>query len=437
MTVNLNLDNAAVTTQEKRKIKNLRWWILSIFLLGVTVNYITRNSLGILAPELKDSLGMTTEQYSWVVGAFQLAYTLFQPLCGWLIDVIGLKLGFLICASIWALMCMLHAGAGSWFQLAVLRFFMGAAEAAATPANAKTLGDWFPKKERPIAAGWAGVGFSIGAMLAPPIIVIAHINFGWQGAFLFSGLLAMAWVVLWWLFYHSPEKHPNLSRSELEYIKQDNEPEPVKLPFFTALKTVCKNKRFYGIAIPAFMAEPAWAVLSFWVPLYLANERGMDLKQIAMFAWLPFLAADLGSVASGYLTRLYGRFFNGSRVNSIIASSVTGAFLMISLALVALTRDPYITILLISIGGFGHQVISCMLSALVVESFDKGQMATVNGMRGSFAWIASFLFSLLIGLTADTIGYNPLFIAMGFFDLIGAVFLIAFIAERRSKARNV
>ncbi len=185
------------------------------------------------------------------------------------------------------------------------------------------------------------------------------------------------------------------------------------------------------------MAEPAWAVLSFWVPLYLANERGMDLKQIAMFAWLPFLAADLGSVASGYLTRLYGRFFNGSRVNSIIASSVTGAFLMISLALVALTRDPYITILLISIGGFGHQVISCMLSALVVESFDKGQMATVNGMRGSFAWIASFLFSLLIGLTADTIGYNPLFIAMGFFDLIGAVFLIAFIAERRSKARNV
>ncbi|WP_329957395.1 MFS transporter [Gibbsiella quercinecans] len=437
MTVNLNIDNAAVTTQEKRKISNLRWWILSLFLLGVTVNYLTRNSLGILAPELKDSLGMTTEQYSWVVGAFQLAYTLFQPLCGWLIDVIGLKLGFLICASIWALMCMLHAGAGSWFQLAVLRFFMGAAEAAATPANAKTLGDWFPKKERPIAAGWAGVGFSIGAMLAPPIIVVAHINFGWQGAFLFSGLLAMCWVVLWWLFYHSPEKHPNLSRRELEYIKQDNEPEPVKLPFFTALKTVCKNKRFYGIAIPAFMAEPAWAVLSFWVPLYLANERGMDLKQIAMFAWLPFLAADLGSVASGYLTRLYGRFFNGSRVNSIVASSVTGAFLMISLALVALTRDPYITILLISIGGFGHQVISCMLSALVVESFDKGQMATVNGMRGSFAWIASFLFSLLIGLTADTIGYNPLFIAMGFFDLIGAVFLIAFIAERRSKARNV
>lgn len=372
MSQGINQEMTAV--KSKRVIRNLRWWVLVLFLMGVTVNYITRNSLGILAPELKTSLGITTEQYSWIVGAFQLAYTLFQPLCGWLIDVIGLKLGFLICASLWALMCILHAGAGSWLHLAILRFLMGGAEAAATPANAKTLGEWFPKKERPVAAGWAGVGFSIGAMLAPPIIYFAHATFGWQGAFLFTGILALGWVILWWLFYYNPEQHPRLGK-----------------------------------------------------------EHGMDLKQIAMFAWLPFLAADLGSVASGYLTKLYVRWFGCTRVNSVVASSVTGAFLMVSLAIVTLTRDPYITIVLISIGGFGHQIISCMLSALVVESFDKGQMATVNGMRGSCAWIASFIFSLIIGVTADKIGFNPLFIAMGFFDLIGAFFLIAFIAERRVK----
>ena len=295
------LNNDIAVSKTRRVVKNLRWWVLVLFLLGVTVNYITRNSLGIIAPELKATLGITTEQYSWIVGAFQLAYTIFQPLCGWLIDVIGLKLGFMICATLWALACIAHAGAGSWLHLAMLRFFMGGAEAAATPANAKTIGEWFPKSERPIAAGWAGVGFSIGAMLAPPIIYFAHASFGWQGAFMFTGALALLWVVLWWAFYQTPEKHPNLSKSELEYIKQDNEAPPVKQPFFTALKTVSKNKRFYGIAIPAFMAEPAWAVLSFWVPLYLAKEHGMDLKQIAMFAWLPFLAADLGSVVSGVL----------------------------------------------------------------------------------------------------------------------------------------
>ncbi|QVV81509.1 MFS transporter [Serratia marcescens] len=406
--------NQAVAQSGRRKFKSLRWWMLALFLLGVTVNYITRNSLGILAPELKTSLNMSTEQYAWVVASFQLAYTVFQPICGWLIDVIGLKMGFLICASIWAVVCMLHAGAGSWLQLAILRFFMGGAEAAATPANAKAISDWFPKKE-------------------PPIIVIAHVSFGWQGAFLFSGGLALIWVVLWWLFYHSPQQHPNLSQQELDLIREDNEPVLPKLPFLTSLASLCKNKKFYGIAIPAFLAEPAWAVFSFWVPLYLATERGMDLKQIAMFAWLPFLAADIGSVASGYLTTLYRKWFGCSRVNSVVASSVTGAFLMVSLAFVAITQDPYVAIALISIGGFGHQVISCMLSALVVESFDKNQMATVNGMRGSSAWIASFLFTLLIGAVSDTIGFNPLFIAMGFFDLIGALFLIALIAERGGK----
>ena len=427
------INNDMTASKPRHIVKNLRWWILVLFLLGVTVNYITRNSLGILAPELKSNLGITTEQYSWIVGAFQLAYTLFQPLCGWLIDVIGLKLGFMICAGLWALACLMHAGAGNWVHLALLRFFMGGAEAAATPANAKTIGEWFPKSERPIAAGWAGVGFSIGAMLAPPIIYFAHASFGWQGAFMFTGILAMLWVVLWWAFYHNPDKHPNLSKAELDFIRQDNEAPPVKLPFLTALKTVGKNKRFYGIAIPAFMAEPAWAVMSFWVPLYLSKTYGMDLKQIALFAWLPFLAADLGSIASGYLTKLYTRLFGLSRVNSVVASSVSGAFLMVSLAVMAFTNNPYIAIVLISIGGFGHQIISGMLSALVVESFDKGQMATVNGMRGSAAWIASFLFSLIIGVTADKIGFNPLFIAMGFFDLIGAFFLVTFIAERRAK----
>ncbi|MDJ0034887.1 ACS family hexuronate transporter-like MFS transporter [Pantoea allii] len=435
----MSLDSTTRTSASRtvRVIKNLRWWMLGMFLLGVTVNYITRNSLGILAPELKNTLHMTTEQYSWVVAAFQLAYTLFQPLCGWLIDIIGLKMGFLICAVIWSITCLLHAGAGSWLHLALLRFVMGASEAAATPANAKAIGEWFPKKERPVAAGWAGVGFSIGAMLAPPIIYVAHISFGWQGAFLLTGGLGLIWVALWWWGYHSPESHPRLSEEERAFITQDKEVIGEKLPFFTAMKEIGKEKKFYGIAIPAFLAEPAWAVLSFWVPLYLANERGMDLKQIVMFAWLPFLAADLGSIASGYLTKLYVRWFGCSRVNSIVASSVTGAALMISLALMTLVKDPYLAIALISIGGFGHQVISCMLSALVVERFDRRQMATVNGMRGSCAWIASFIFSLIIGVTADTIGFNPLFIAMGFFDLIGAVFLVMFIAERRQRtAKN-
>lgn len=155
------------------------------------------------------------------------------------------------------------------------------------------------KIRTPIAAGWAGVGFSIGAMLAPPIIYFAHASFGWQGAFMFTGILAMLWVVLWWAFYHNRISILTSAKPSWTLSARITEAPPVKLPFLTALKTVGKNKRFYGIAIPAFMAEPAWAVMSFWVPLYLSKTYGMDLKQIALFAWLPFLAADLGSIASG------------------------------------------------------------------------------------------------------------------------------------------
>ena len=419
-----------------RKIKGLRWYMIGLVTLGTVLGYLTRNTIAVAAPTLMSELHITTQQYSYIIAAYSACYTLMQPVAGYVLDLLGTKVGYAVFAIMWAIFCAATAMAGSWGGLALARGAVGAAEAAMIPAGLKASSEWFPAKERSVAVGYFNVGSSIGAMLAPPIIYFAHASFGWQGAFMFTGVLALLWVILWWIFYHNPEQHPNLSRDELAFIKQDNEPAPVRLPFLTALKTVSKNKRFYGIAIPAFMAEPAWAVLSFWVPLYLAKEHGMDLKQIAMFAWLPFLAADLGSVASGYLTRLYTRWFGCTRVNSVVASSVTGAFLMISLAVVAVTRDPYITIVLISIGGFGHQIISCMLSALVVESFDKGQMATVNGMRGSAAWIASFLFSLLIGVTADKIGFNPLFIAMGFFDLIGAVFLVMLVAERRQRPAN-
>ncbi|MEX0631411.1 MFS transporter [Serratia ureilytica] len=197
---------------------------------------------------------MSTEQYAWVVASFQLAYTVFQPICGWLIDVIGLKMGFLICAGIWAVVCMLHAGAGSWLQLAILRFFMGARRRRPPRPTPRRSPTGF-RRRRPIAAGWAGVGFSIGAMLAPPIIVIAHVSFGWQGAFLFSGGLALIWVVLWWLFYHSPQQHPNLNQQELDLIREDNEPVLPKLPFFTSLASLCRTRSF--TASPSRPSSPS------------------------------------------------------------------------------------------------------------------------------------------------------------------------------------
>lgn len=419
------------------KFKQLRWSMLGLFIAGVTINYITRNSLGILAPELQRVLHMSTQEYSWVVAAFQAAYAIFQPICGWALDFIGLKVGFLVFATAWALVCMSHSLVTSWEALAGLRFLMGITESVAVPANLKILTDWFPAKERGVAAGWAGVGFSLGAMLAPPLVVSISLQFGWQAAFFVTGFMGLIWAGIWKIYYDNPKDHKLISQEEKAFILDEETTrsnESLKTNLWTSFKDILKVKKFYGVAIPAFLAEPAWQTMSFFVPLYLATERGMNLKEIALFAWLPFLAADIGSAISGYLAKFYQGKLKLSNNNAAIWSSISGACLMISLAFVPFVHSPYAAIGLISIGGFGHAAISAMLGVLIMENFESNQVASVNGIRGFSAWTNGFLFSLLIGAIVPKFGYNSIFISMGFFDIIGAAFMLWFIYEKGVKA---
>ncbi|MFA6076139.1 MAG: MFS transporter [Negativicutes bacterium] len=418
------------------KFTKLRWIMLIMFISGITLNYVSRNALGVLAPTLMKDLHITTQQYSWIVAAFQLAYTVFQPICGWVIDHIGLKIGFMLFAMAWSVLCMLHPLAASWQGLAGLRFFMGATEAAAAPANVKFLTEWFPANERAVAAGWSGVGFSFGAMLAPPLVIALQLQFGLQAAFIATGAMGLVWVLIWKIFYDKPAKSKYVSQEEREYILGKPlvwHKQILKRSFWGDWKSIVGIKKFYGIALPAFLAEPAWQTFSFFVPLYLATERGMNLKEIALFAWLPFLAADFGSAASGYVAKWYKKHFNFNRNNAAIWSSVSGACLMLSLTIIPFVESSYTIIALISVGGFGHQLISAVLSVLVMENFDGEIVASVNGMRGFSAWTSGFLFSLIIGAVVPYWGYNPIFMAMGFFDLIGAALMLWLIYDRTNK----
>lgn len=426
----------------KSSFKNYRWVIIFLFITGVTLNYITRNSLGIMAPELKQTFQMSNEQYSWVTMAFQIAYTIFQPLCGWFIDVVGTKIGFAICAVVWSLVCVLHAGVGSSIQLAFLRFFMGSTEAAATPANVKVMTEWFPKKERTIANGWGGVGFSIGGMVAPPLIYVLHSSFGWQAAFVVPGIAGIIWAFVWFKMYDTPAASKIVSEEEREYILADQDPPYTgkKLSLWASLGGLLSTKKFYGIGIPAFLSEPAWQALGFWVPLYMAQVHGFKLIDIAMFAWVPFLMADLGSLAAGYLVPILRNRFDMSRLNASIFTSFIGAVVMVCLVFAAFSKNPYVAVLLISMGGFGHQMISGMLGVLVMETTPSHQVATANGLRGTFAWTAAALSTLAIGqLTSDAVfgaeGFTYAFIFMGLFDLIGVAIMAALLWERKkSKA---
>lgn len=413
----------------------VRWLMIILFATGVILNYIDRNALGILAEEIIRDLEITPKEYSYITGAFQLAYTIFQPIVGWVVDVIGLRLGFAVMVIIWSVMCMFHAGAASWIHLAMLRFVMGGAESVVAPANAKVVSAWFPKKERAIANGWSMVGFSLGAMIAPPLIYFIHQFGGWQLAFLIPGSVGIIWAGIWLFFFSEPKNSRFVSEAERKYILSDQEQEESQQNknIWHAIKGVIAKKRFYGIAIPAFLAEPAWAAVNFWVPYYLLTERGMQLKEMTMFVWIPFLAADFGGLSSGYFSRMLNNKFGLSRVNSACLTYLGAAFFMVSMVFASLAESPYVAIAFIAVGAWGHQMLSAMLTIQVIENFDRKEVSTVNGLRGSSAWIASFLFTIIVGQFVSAIGFKPFFIAMGFLDIIGAIIMCSILYQRNSK----
>ncbi|MBV8237343.1 MAG: MFS transporter [Sphingomonas sp.] len=404
-----------------RRIPHLRWWIVALICVGTIANYLARNSLGVLAPQLKTGLGMSTEQYSYVVGAFQLAYTVMQPVAGAIVDRIGLRAGFALFGVAWSVANMLHALAAGWLGLALFRGLLGLAESAAVPSGIKAIAEWFPARERSVAVGWFNAGTSLGALLAPPVVIAVSLWADWRVAFIVTGAVGLLWAAAWYAFYRSPAMHPAITPAEQALIAADR---PAVPPRRATAREILRTAKFCAIAIPRFLAEPAWQTFSFWIPLYLANERGMDLKQIALFAWLPFLAADLGGVLGGYLSPFLMRRFGVRLIQSRVAGIALAAVLMIAPGCIGLAVSPYTAIALFCVGGFAHQMISVLINTLSADVFTAEEVGTANGFIGQAGWIGGLLFSLLIGQLADRIGYAPLFAALSVFDLIGAAVLI-------------
>jgi len=404
------------------KIRGLRWWMIGLIMLGSVINYLTRSTLAVAAPTLLNDLHIGTQQYSWIVGTFQVAI-MMQPLCGYVLDVIGLKRGYALFALAWSFISMAHGLAHNWQMLAVLRGLLGLAEGSANPAGMKATAEWFPAKERGIAGGIYNIGASFGSMLAPPLVAWAILQYNWQAAFVITGALGLIWVTVWLWLYQPPENHPALSSTEFDYIAAGQEKNLQHDGTRPAVLSLLRRRNFWGIALPRFMADPTWGTLTFWMPLYLAQTRGWDLKQIALFAWLPFLAADIGCIFGGAFSMWLQKHWRISLINARRAAFTVGALMMLGVGLVGFVESPYAAIALLSLAGFAHQTLSVTVITMSSDLFKKNEVATVAGMAGTFGNAGLLIFSLLIGALVLKIGYTPFFICLGFLDVIGAVIL--------------
>jgi ACS family hexuronate transporter-like MFS transporter len=407
--------------------KGLRWRMIGLLMIGSIINYLTRSTLAVAAPTLLKDLQIGPPQYSLIVSGFQAAIML-QPLCGYVLDVLGLKIGFAIFAIAWSFISMAHSLAHNWQTLFGLRALLGLAEGSANPAGMKATSEWFPAKERGLAGGFFNIGASVGSMLAPPLVAWAIIAYNWQTAFIMTGALGLIWVSLWLWFYNSPDKHPGLSAEEREYIVSGQEQHLRGDGARPSIGSILSQRNFWGIGIPRFLADPTWGTLTAWLPLYLSQVRHFDLKQIALFAWLPFLAADIGCMFGGFVSMTLQKYGVGL-INARRAAFTLGAILMTGVGFVGMVENPYFAIALLSLAGFAHQTLSVTVITMSSDLFKRNEVATVAGLAGTCGNAGVLIFSLLIGALVTTVGYTPFFISLGVLDLIGALVLWTFVRE--------
>jgi MFS transporter, ACS family, aldohexuronate transporter len=404
--------------------------MISLITVGTVFNYLTRAILGVVVTQdvFKTDLGVEEAQYSWVTASFQVGL-LLQPIAGYAMDVIGLKLGFGLFAMAWAVLTALHGAAFNWQSLAVLRGLMGFAEGTAQPGGMKAVAEWFPARERGFAAGAYNIGASFGPMLAAPLVAWAILFHSWRLAFIIAGVAALVWVAMWFKFYYSPKQHPKLTAEERDYIEANQETHLAAVAQKPSLLTLLRQRNTWGIAIPRLLADPTWGTLNFWMPLYLATERGFDIKHLAMFAWMPFLTADLGAMTGPTIAYWLQR--RGlTLINARRCAFTVGAVLMGSMAFVGKVSDPYAAVLLLCLGGFAHQTLSITVITMSSDLFRKNEVATVAGIAGFCGNVGVLIFTLVVGGLVKVIGYDPFFVALAVFDILGAIWLWAVVRER-------
>ncbi|HWB83461.1 MAG TPA: MFS transporter [Bryobacteraceae bacterium] len=390
-------------------ISRFRWTICALLFFATTINYVDRQVLSLLAKTLEVHIGWDDIDYSRITAAFTAAYAIGLFFAGRLIDTLGTRKGYASAVTVWSVAAMAHAAAVSAFTFGLARFFLGIGESANFPACIKTVAEWFPKKERALATGIFNSGANIGAVVAPLAVPWMAVTFGWQSAFIATGLLGFLWLVFWMLLYAKPENHPRVSAKELAYIQSDP-PDPVQSVPWARLFPLRES---WAFIMGKFLTDPIWWFYLFWLPKYLQDTFGLTLLQISLPVLVVYNVSSVGSIAGGWLSGSLLR-----RGWSLNASRKT-AMLICALAVLPVIYAPYskslwMVVALISLATAAHQGWSANLFTLVSDTFPRSAVGSVVGIGGTGGAIGGVLLQLAAGYIVElTHSYLALFIISG------------------------
>jgi ACS family hexuronate transporter-like MFS transporter len=391
------------------KIGRYRWVIVSLLFFAMVINYVDRQTIGLLKANLSHEFGWNEKHYADLVFYFQLAYALAYLAWGKIMDKIGARWGFGIAFAIWQIAHIAHAAARGFGGFVFARMGLGVGEAGGFPGGIKAVAEWFPKKERAFATGLFNAGTNIGAIVTPLVVPGIVLAFGWQMAFIVTGVAGLVWLPIWLLVYRRPREQKNLSATELAYIEQDPA-DPVEKIGWAKLLT---KRETWAFALGKFLIDPIWWMFLFWLPDFLGKRYGLDLKTFGPPLIAIYLLSDVGSVAGGWMSSTLMK--NGASINKARKlTMLVCALLAVPVMFAAKADSVWLAVLIIGVATAAHQGFSANLYTLPSDVFPRGAVGSVVGIGGMLGAFGGMAFSKYIGNVLEQIGtYTPIFVVAG------------------------
>lgn len=395
-----------------KNVKGLRWWVIALIATATIINYIDRTSLAVMWPDISKELDLTKDQYATIVSAFMIAYAVGQALSGRFFDWVGTRVGFVSSILVWSVACAMHGVARSIFSFSLFRSILGVSEAGNWPGATKANAEWFPINERALAQGIFNAGASLGAVISAPLIAFLYILLGWKATFVVIGLLGMLWIIPWLIIYKTtPDKHPWITKEEREYILNGptNVPAPVNERTMT-WKEALSHRQSWSVIVSRFFLDPIWWLFVNWLPIYLVESFGFDVKQIGMFAWVPYLGAAIGSVYGGWYSGnkiKQGWSVDKARKRAIIIGGIITFPAFIG---AAYASTPITAVLVMAAVLGGYQMMMNNIQTLPSDFYSGKSVGTVAGIGGMSAIIGVLVFSTWLIPFMSKISYTPVFL---------------------------
>jgi ACS family hexuronate transporter-like MFS transporter len=391
---------------EPTHVGRYRWMICALLFAATAINYVDRQTIGVLKPTLQAELKWTESSYADIVFWFQAAYAIGYLAFGPIIDRIGARLGYAIAFTVWTLAHIAHGFVYTITQFALVRFTLGLGESGSFPSSLKAVSEWFPQKERALAVGVFNAGSNIGAIVTPLVVPAITLAWGWRAAFVATGAVSFVWLIAWLAMYRSPGFHKKVTPGELAYIQSGEA--PASATSISWLKLL-RLRETWAYALGKFLTDPIWWLYLFWLPDFLSKRYNLDLKSFGPPLVAIYLMSDIGSVVGGWgSSKLMksGRTANAARKTTMLICAVAVTPIVVA----QFVSQLWGAVAIIGLATAAHQAWSANLMTLPSDLFPRVAVGSVVGIGGMAGAVGGMLMSKYNGYILDVFGsYQPIF----------------------------